>query len=87
MSITEVLVQSRKCEYKVMVNADTFDWHFKFKKNMWRNEEREEGRERESKFTRDSSLLKPNGSKESNSDSQSLLKVPFQNEPFQQTLI
>lgn len=58
-------------------------------KNMWRNEEREEGRdgERESKFTGDSFLLKPNGFKESNSDSQSLLKVPFPNEPFQQTLI
>ena len=58
-------------------------------KNMWRNEEREEGREgeKESKFTGASSLLKPNGSNESNSDSQSLLKVPFPNEPFQQTLI
>lgn len=65
---------------------------------MWRNEEREgreregwmEGerkRKRESKFTGNGFPLKPNGSKESNSNSQSLLKVPFPDEPFQQTLI
>lgn len=63
---------------------------------MWRNEEREgrerEGRmegerKRESKFTGNGFPLKPKGSKESNSNSQPLLKVPFPDEPFQQTLI
>lgn len=31
MSISEVLVEPRKYGYKVMVNADTFDWHSKLK--------------------------------------------------------
>lgn len=58
----------------------------------WRARREREGgtdgkRKRESKFTGNGFPLKPNGSKESNLNSQSLLKVPFPDEPFQQTLI